>query len=83
MGYNSWYDLECSGSMNESTVRRSVDAFVALGFPKLGYVYFNLDDCIVDNNRTADGKLQSDRKTFPSGMRSLSDYVCVVVRVPC
>ena len=26
-------------------VRQSIDAFVALGFPKAGYTHIHLDDC--------------------------------------
>ncbi|CAJ1425403.1 unnamed protein product [Effrenium voratum] len=37
MGYNSWYDLECSEAMNETTLRRVADAMVAKGLVTLGY----------------------------------------------
>lgn len=39
-GYNSWYDWTCN--MSEKQLMASVDAFVAKGFPALGYKYFNL-----------------------------------------
>jgi len=61
--------------MNETAVMATVDSFVAKGFPSYGYEYINLDDCFVEVERGDDGKLQSDQKTFKSGMRVLSDYV--------
>ena len=58
--------------MNETTLRASVDKMVALGLPKLGYKYFNLDDCYV-HSRLPNGTLIPDPVKFPSGMRSLAD----------
>jgi len=46
-----------------------------LGLDKLGYTYVNVDDCWLTENRTADGHLQADPETFPSGIKNLSDYV--------
>lgn len=75
MGYNSWYDLECSGSMNEATFRRIADAMVSNGLAKLGYKYLNLDDCWA-KGRYSNGTLYADKATFPSGtLKELADYV--------
>jgi hypothetical protein len=41
-GYNSWYDLTCTQSMNETTLRATADKMVELGLPALGYKYLNL-----------------------------------------
>lgn len=40
----------------------------------MGYEYVNLDDCWQQVNRTADGHVQVD-PNFPSGMKSLGDYI--------
>lgn len=48
---------------------------VSEGYKDAGYEYLIIDDCWLERNRTADGKLQPDRKRFPSGMKSLADYV--------
>eukprot|EP00660_Eupelagonema_oceanica_P000162 gene162-20724_t len=74
MGYNSWYDLECSAAMDESTLRATADKMVELGLPKLGYKYLNLDDCYV-HSRLPNGTLVPDPVKFPSGMRALADYI--------
>merc|ERR1711933_7151 len=75
MGYNSWYDLECSEAMNETTLRSVADAMVAKGLDKLGYKYLNLDDCWA-KGRHANGTLFADTKTFQSGtLKELADYV--------
>jgi len=73
MGYNSWYDWTCN--MSEKQLMASVDAFVAKGFPALGYKYFNLDDCWA-SSRHPNGTLIADPKFFPSGtLKPLADYV--------
>ena len=73
MGYNSWYDVECTAAMNESVIRDVTDAMVAKGFLALGYDYINLDDCWA-GGRDATGKVLVDTDKFPSGMKSLADY---------
>ena len=45
------------------------------GFLEAGYEYVNVDDCWLAMERDADGKLQPDPVRFPSGIRSLADYV--------
>ena len=50
------------------------DAFVEAGFPKLGYEYFNLDDCWA-KGRAADGTIKADPAVFPSGIESFVRYV--------
>ncbi|CAJ1371411.1 unnamed protein product [Effrenium voratum] len=75
MGYNSWYDLECSEAMNETTLRRVADAMVAKGLVTLGYRYLNLDDCWA-KSRDGSGQLVADQAKFPSGtLKPLADYV--------
>ena len=75
MGYNTWYDLECSGYMNESTLKQIADAMVETGLRDLGYQYLNLDDCWA-KGRHSDGAVFADPSKFPSGtLKPLADYV--------
>eukprot|EP01065_Artemidia_motanka_P037879 TRINITY_DN46782_c0_g1_i1.p1 TRINITY_DN46782_c0_g1~~TRINITY_DN46782_c0_g1_i1.p1 ORF type:complete len:417 (+),score=88.14 TRINITY_DN46782_c0_g1_i1:63-1253(+) len=76
MGYNSWYDVECSGSMNETWLRQTTDALVEKGLVALGYQYMNLDDCWASKTRSSNGTLVADPSKFPSGtLKELADYV--------
>lgn len=45
-----------------------------MGLDKLGYNHVNLDDCWMQEERTADGHVQISEK-FPSGMKDLGDYL--------
>jgi len=72
MGWNSWNHYGCN--INEEIVKRAADGLVSSGLAKNGYVYVNIDDCW-QKSRDENGKIQSDPKTFPSGMRALADYV--------
>jgi len=48
---------------------------VSDGLSKAGYKYLNLDDCWMDDKRDKDGRLQGDSTRFPSGIKSLADYI--------
>jgi len=75
MGYNSWYDVECSANMSEDQMKKTADRMVELGLNRLGYKYLNLDDCWA-KGRNADGSVYADKSTFPSGgLKELADYV--------
>lgn len=75
MGYNTWYDFECSEGMNESTLRAVADAMVSSGLRDLGYQFLNLDDCWA-KSRKDDGTLVADQAKFPDGtLKPLADYV--------
>ncbi|XP_062508332.1 probable alpha-galactosidase [Corticium candelabrum] len=74
MGYNSWYDFGCSGSLNETNVMATADSLVNSGLSRLGYVYINLDDCWA-SGRYSNGTVYPDSKRFPSGMKALADYI--------
>lgn len=74
MGYNTWNDLGCK-NMNEDNVKAVADTMVNSGLRDAGFVYLNLDDCWMASSRDAAGRLQGDPDTFPSGMKSLADYV--------
>jgi alpha-N-acetylgalactosaminidase len=51
------------------------DLVVSEGYAAVGYDYINVDDCWLEKNRGPNNELVADRRRFPSGMRSLSDYV--------
>ncbi|CAN6197647.1 unnamed protein product [Urochloa humidicola] len=73
MGWNSWNHFQCD--INETVVRSTADALVATGLAKAGYTYVNIDDCWADDQRTTEGYLAANLKTFPSGIKALADYV--------
>ncbi|CAL5342401.1 unnamed protein product [Camellia sinensis] len=51
------------------------DAMVSTGLAALGYEYINLDDCWAELNRDSKGNLVPNVTIFPSGMKTLADYV--------
>lgn len=57
------------------------DLVVSEGYAALGYEYINVDDCWLEKSRGPQGQLVADRKRFPRGMRSLSDYVNIWLRL--
>lgn len=71
MGWNSWNWFACN--INETIYRDTVDALVATGLARIGYVYANLDDCWAWT-RNANGTIGVDPVTFPSGIPALSAY---------
>ena len=72
MGYNTWYDLQCN--IDELILKETIDKFVELKLPELGYNYFNLDDCWA-TNRTKDGILVADPNKFTdASLKTLADY---------
>ena len=51
------------------------DLMVVDGWLDAGYTFLMMDDCWPSKNRTAEGKLEADPDRFPSGIKSLADYV--------
>jgi alpha-galactosidase len=72
MGWNSWNKFGCN--VNEALIRRTADAIAASGMRDAGYRYVVIDDCW-EGPRDEAGNITADRERFPSGMRTLSDYV--------
>lgn len=60
---------------SENLFRTMADLVVSEGYAAVGYEYINVDDCWLEKSRGPRGELVADRKRFPRGMRSLSDYV--------
>lgn len=52
-----------------------MDAIVRDGYKDAGYKYVVIDDCWSEMERSDEGLLIPDKLRFPSGMKTLSDYV--------
>jgi alpha-galactosidase len=72
MGWNSWNKFACN--VTEGAVRGVADAMVKSGMKDAGYQYVVIDDCW-QASRDAEGNIQADATRFPSGIKSLADYV--------
>ena len=73
MGYNTWYDTQCS--LTEDTVRDTADSLKTLGLDKMGYEYINLDDCWA-KGRYSNGSVYAETPRFSSpSLKPLADYV--------
>jgi alpha-galactosidase len=73
MGWNSWNVFH--ENINEGQIKEIADAMVSSGLKDAGYIYLNLDDNWMDTKRDANGNLQNNPNTFPSGMKAMADYV--------
>ena len=73
MGWDDWNSFGCN--VSEALVHQTADAIVASGMAALGYQYVIVDDCWFNPNRDSSGNLQGDSSRFPSGMKSLGDYI--------
>jgi alpha-galactosidase len=74
MGWNSWNTFQTN--ISEKLVRDVADIMVSSGMRDAGYSYIVLDDgwMSMERDKTT-GDLVPDPQKFPSGMRSLIDYV--------
>jgi alpha-galactosidase len=72
MGWNSWNKFGCN--VSEDLIRQIADATVSSGMKDAGYQYIVIDDCW-QVERDGNGNILADPKHFPSGMKSLADYV--------
>lgn len=57
--------------------RKAADLMVSEGYLAAGYEYVIIDDCWLEMERDKEGRLQPDRKRFPSGIKALADYVSI------
>lgn len=73
MGWNSWNSFQCDG-VNETVIKEMADAMVKNGFKDVGYEYIVIDDCW-QIDRDENGYIIVDKEKFPSGIKSLVDYV--------
>lgn len=69
MGWSSWNTFR--NKIDENLILETADALKTSGLWAAGYRYVNLDDCWQSSMRDANGRLQGDLTTFPSGIPSL------------
>jgi len=72
MGWNSWNTFRLE--INEDLVRGIADMFVEQGFKDAGYEYIVIDDGW-QIDRDAQGNIVVNKEKFPSGIKTLADYV--------
>jgi len=74
MGWNSWNHYGCF--IDETLIKKTADALVSSGLSAVGFNFLNLDDCwMADQRNTTTNELYGNPTTFPSGMKSLGDYI--------
>ena len=72
MGWNSWNKFGCK--VSEDMIKSMADAMVSSGMKDAGYQYVVIDDCW-QVGRDENGFILADAKNFPSGIKTLADYV--------
>jgi len=72
MGWSSWNNFRVN--IDEKMIREQADAMIASGLYDAGYRFVNIDDGYF-GGRDASGKLYPNATKFPSGMKSLVDYI--------
>jgi alpha-galactosidase len=72
MGWSSWNSFHVN--IHEQLIREQADALVTTGMSKAGYQFINIDDGYLGGRDTS-GNLFLHTQKFPSGMRSLTDYI--------
>jgi alpha-galactosidase len=72
MGWNSWNIYACD--LNENLVKEVAKAMVNRGLRDAGYEYVVIDDCW-HGVRDSLGFITADPVKFPSGIKSLADYI--------
>ncbi len=73
MGWASWNRF--GRGIDENTVVSVAEAMKAAALGELGYEYVNVDDCWMAAERDAEGRLQADPLTFPSGVPALREKI--------
>nr|WP_199156589.1 glycoside hydrolase family 27 protein [Pedobacter sp. ASV2] len=72
MGWSSWNNFRVN--INEDIIKAQANAIIALKLNDAGYKFVNIDDGFFGGRNTK-GELQFNKKRFPSGMKSLADYI--------
>lgn len=73
MGWNSFNTFGCEP--NEQLIMNSADYLVSTGLRDAGYVYINIDDGWMSDERDSEGNLIPDKSKFPNGMKVVTDYI--------
>ena len=72
MGWNTWNTFGCN--INEQLIHDAADVMISSGMKDAGYKYLIIDDCW-QGGRDSMGFIYPDPAKFPSGMKSIVDYV--------
>jgi len=72
MGWSSWNHFRIH--IDEKIIREQADALISSGLYDAGYRFINIDDGYFAG-RDAEGNLLVDSVKFPSGMKSLVNYI--------
>lgn len=72
MGWNSWNCFKCD--IDEAKVKTMADSISSNGMKEVGYKYIVIDDCW-QTHRDESGVIVADKEKFPSGIKSLADYI--------
>jgi alpha-galactosidase len=77
MGWSTWCtDGSCGRDVcNEAEIHDVAQALIDSGLQAAGWNAVAMDDCWENDARDATGQLQADPLRFPSGMRSLTDWL--------
>ena len=73
MGWNSYNYYSCTPT--ETIIKNSAHGLVDLGLAQLGYKWVTTDCGWNANYRDSSGKMVWNETTFPSGGKSLGDYI--------
>lgn len=72
MGWSSWNNFRIH--IDEKMIREQADAMVSSGLYEAGYRFINIDDGYFEG-RDSLGYLVAEKNKFPSGMKTLADYI--------
>lgn len=72
LGWASWNNYRIN--INEDIIKSQADAMASNGMKEAGYSYINTDDGFF-GGRDEDGNLLVHKERFPSGMKSLAQYI--------
>ena len=84
MGFMSWErfrcDVDCAkvgaeNCISEKLYKAQADALIAKGLAEVGYTQVSIDDCWSKGRDGNTKELLADPDRFPSGMKSLGDYL--------
>lgn len=73
MGWSSWNTFR--NRIDENLIYDTAVAMKEKGLVDAGYHFVNIDDNWVDNARDDEGRIQSDKLTFPNGIPALVEKV--------
>jgi alpha-galactosidase len=72
MGWASWNNYRVN--INEDIIKAQADAMVDLNLTEAGYRFINIDDGYF-GGRDSNGQILAHKERFPSGMKSMADYI--------